>query len=259
MSDQPLISIITINYNDKVGLDRTIKSVTEQTYKNFEYLVIDGNSNDGSKDVIEKYKNEITYWVSEPDSGIYNAMNKGIRKATGKYLLFINSGDELCNTNVLEENYSSVNTEDLIYFDLEQIFEDRTNIHNFPSKLDYNTFLTGTIGHPTTFIKKDLFNRIGLYDESLKIVADWKFFSLAVIKYGCTSRKVNAVLSKFYMDGISSTDSCFTNNERDQVIKEHFSEYVRLNKLEIFVADMKKSRLIKILNRFGFLNSIEEV
>ena len=89
------ISIITINYNNKSGLEKTIESVLQQTYDNIEYLVIDGNSTDGSKDVIKKYKHRISYWVSEPDSGIYNAMNKGGTKATGDYLLFLNSGDVL--------------------------------------------------------------------------------------------------------------------------------------------------------------------
>ena len=93
------ISIITVNYNDKLGLEKTIKSVLDQENVVFEYLVIDGNSNDGSKDIIEKYKDKINYWVSEPDSGIYNAMNKGIRAATGDYLLFLNSGDWLFENN----------------------------------------------------------------------------------------------------------------------------------------------------------------
>ena len=102
------ISIITVNYNDKDGLEKTIKSVLNQENTVFEYLVIDGNSADGSKDVIEKYKDKIDYWVSEPDSGIYNAMNKGILAATGDYLLFLNSGDWLY------ENDSIANVDKLI-------------------------------------------------------------------------------------------------------------------------------------------------
>ena len=95
------ISIITINYNDKYGLSRTIDSVLNQTYEDFEYIVIDGNSNDGSKEILKNHDLSIDYWVSEPDSGIYNAMNKGIRVAKGDYLLFLNSGDYLCDNDTI--------------------------------------------------------------------------------------------------------------------------------------------------------------
>ena len=90
-----LISIITINYNNKSGLSRTIESVINQTYSNIQYIIIDGASTDGSKKIIKKYEHHISYWISEPDSGIYNAMNKGVDKAVGDYLLFLNSGDYL--------------------------------------------------------------------------------------------------------------------------------------------------------------------
>ena len=98
----PLISIITVNFNDKIGLERTLESVFSQNFRNFEYLVIDGGSNDGSKELLEKNSEKINYWVSEPDKGIYNAMNKGISFAKGEYLIFLNSGDHLKNENSLE-------------------------------------------------------------------------------------------------------------------------------------------------------------
>ena len=95
-------SIITVNYNNKNGLEMTIKSVLGQTCKDFEYIIIDGGSTDGSVEVIKKYASRIDYWVSEPDKGVYNAMNKGIRKATGDYLNFMNSGDAYHSTSALE-------------------------------------------------------------------------------------------------------------------------------------------------------------
>ena len=259
MPNKTLISIITINYNDKVGLERTLKSVTNQTYRNFEYIIIDGESKDGRKEVIEEYNAKIDYWISESDTGIYNAMNKGILKAKGQYLLFINSGDELFNSTVLEENVKEIHSEDLIYFDLLQVFEDRTNVHQFPDEINYNTFLTVTIGHPTTFIKKDLFNKVGLYDENLKIVADWNFFSLAFIKHNCSTRHINKVLSKFYMDGISSTNNENTNKERQKVLEEYFSEYLRLNELEKFAKTVKNAKSIRFLRKLGILKFIDEI
>lgn len=125
----PLITIITVNFNDKVGLERTIKNVANQTWKKFEYIIIDGGSSDGSKDIIEKYKDNFDYWVSEPDKGIYNAMNKAIERANGTYLLFLNSGDEFDSLNILEESHDLIHTEDLIYFDVNLVFPDAIKEH----------------------------------------------------------------------------------------------------------------------------------
>jgi glycosyltransferase involved in cell wall biosynthesis len=255
----PLFSIITINYNDCVGLQRTLDSVVNQSYQDFEYIVIDGGSDDGSKDLLDLYNDKIDYCISEKDTGVYNAMNKGLVKATGQYVLFLNSGDELYSLSVLEDNYRKIHTEDLVYFNLLQAFENNTNEHEFPSELNFNTFLKGTIGHPTTFIKRSLFNKIGLYDETLKIVADWKFFILAVVKYDCSYKKIAATLSKFYMDGMSTTNVKETDRERSIVLNEHFSDYLRLNLLEAVVSELKKSRLLKLLNRFGFIKAIEKI
>ena len=96
-----MISVISINYNNAAGLKRTIESVIHQTSADYEYIIIDGGSNDDSVAVIEQYASQIDYWVSEPDSGIYNAMNKGVSKANGEYCIFMNSGDSFADDNVL--------------------------------------------------------------------------------------------------------------------------------------------------------------
>jgi glycosyltransferase involved in cell wall biosynthesis len=251
------LSIITINYNNKEGLQRTIESVVNQTWQDFEYIVIDGGSTDGSKELIEQYQDKIDYWVSEPDNGIYNAMNKGIVKATGEYLQFLNSGDELFSDSVLQENKDQFNNEDLIYFDLLQVFSDSTNSYIFPNKISYKTFLINTIGHPTTLIKKELFHKYGLYDETLKIVSDWKFFFLVVAKFNVSRKKVNNVFAKFYMDGLSSSNYASVHLERQKVINESFIEFQRLYELEKLLEGLKQSRVIKLLNAFGFLNYIK--
>lgn len=107
-------SIITINYNNKEGLELTIKSVLSQTYRNYQFIIIDGGSSDGSFDVIKKYANNINYWISEPDKGRYNAMNKGIKQAKGDYLNFMNSGDTFHSPTVLEDIARMNLTEDII-------------------------------------------------------------------------------------------------------------------------------------------------
>jgi glycosyltransferase involved in cell wall biosynthesis len=253
------ISIITINYNNLEGLKRTVESVVNQTWQEFEYIVIDGGSNDGSAAYIESQSANIDYWISEPDKGIYNAMNKGIAKATGEYLLFLNSGDELYNLEVLHRNNTVIHTEDFVYFDIFLIFKNESKIHQYPEILTYESFMFGSLGHPTTFMKRDLFSKVGLYDESLKIVSDWKFFMISVLKYSCSSRKVNNVLSKFYMNGISSNNEAELQLERQIVLKEYFSEYLRLIELERFLKDIKKSKTIFFIQKIGLLKFINKI
>ena len=119
----PKLSIITINYNNLEGLKKTFESVFMQTYQDFEYIVIDGGSTDGSKEYIAENADKINYWVSEPDKGVYHAMNKGIMKANGEYLLFINSGDELFENNTIEKSLSNLHTEEIIAGNLNFISE----------------------------------------------------------------------------------------------------------------------------------------
>ncbi len=251
------ITIITINYNNLEGLKRTVESVVNQTWQEFEYIIIDGGSTDGSAEYIESQSDHFDYWVSEKDSGIYNAMNKGIKVATGEYLLFLNSGDELYSKTVLNENHNEIHTHDLVCFDICQVFEKSTNIHKFKDEISYNTFLNGTIGHPTTFIKKELFQKYGLYDENLKIVSDWKFFFMIVAKFNVSYRKVNTTLSKFYMDGISSINGLEVNRERQMALDSEFRDYKRLDELEQLLSNLKKSRTVKYLNKLGFLKYIK--
>ena len=116
MKSNPRFSIITVSYNAKEDLEKSIKSVSNQTFKNYEYLVIDGNSTDGTKELLRKYDKEINYWVSEKDNGIYNAMNKGARVAKGDYLYFLNAGDTFSDKNSLEGVSREIdNNQDLIY------------------------------------------------------------------------------------------------------------------------------------------------
>ena len=120
----PLISIITVVYNCKDDLEMTIKSIIDQTYPNIEYIVIDGNSNDGTIDIIKKYQNKITYWISEPDEGIYDAMNKGIRQSTGDWINFMNAGDRFYDQNILSSLFipAPKPSTDIIYGDTEFIY-----------------------------------------------------------------------------------------------------------------------------------------
>ena len=253
------LTIITINYNNLEGLKRTVESVVNQSWQEFEYIIIDGGSTDGSAAYIENQNDKIDYWVSEPDSGIYNAMNKGILKATGEYLLFLNSGDQLYDLIVLDENYTFIHSKDLVCFDVFLIYLDSTKIHQYPETLNYEFFMKESIGHPTTFINRKLFDKVGLYDENLMIVSDWKFFMTSFVKFNCTYKKINTVLSKYEMNGISSIEIDRVNEERQRVLKEHFPEYLRLFILERLLKDIKKSRTIIFLQNLGLLKFISRI
>ena len=259
----PKISIITINYNNKEGLERTFKSVFSQTYKQFEYLVIDGGSNDGSKELIEKHAEEINYWVSEPDQGIYNAMNKGIKVATGEYVFFLNSGDVFLKSDSLEIASIEVHTEDIIYFNIKVCGKNREFVKECPAKLDFEFFYIDTLPHQSTFIKHEVFEKVGIYDENLKIVADWKWFMTAVCKYNINYKKIDGVFSIFYLDGISSNPNAvkIRDGERKNVLNNSFpyfiSEYERRKRADLKLEGYETSRIVKILKKVGFLKGLK--
>jgi glycosyltransferase involved in cell wall biosynthesis len=256
----PKLTIITINYNNLEGLKRTVESVVNQTWQEFEYIVIDGGSTDGSAAYIESQNKHFDYWVSEPDKGIYNAMNKGIAKATGEYLLFLNSGDELNDLESLQKNHVYLEEKELVYFNINVIGENVSFVKKCPQVMTFSFLYNNTLPHQSTFIRKSLFERIGYYDENIKIVADWKFFIVALCKYNATYKYIDSVFSIFYLDGISSSSDKMKelNKEREDVLEAEFSiflneakEYFEMKKV---VINLRSSRKLKLLVKLGFLN-----
>lgn len=244
------LSIITINYNNLEGLKRTVGSVINQTFNLFEYIIIDGGSTDGSAEFIESQSNNFYYWISEQDKGIYNAMNKGIEVATGEYLLFLNSGDNLFDKKVIENNIKYIESYDLIYFNLQTISGDASKMVYYPSKLRFSDLFSGSLPHPATFIKKELFTTTGLYDENFKIVSDWKFFILALFRDNCTYIKINETFSTFYLDGISSRGDY--TEEKKTVLNEYFRNHV------LDCEELIYNRKFVNTNRFKMLREIEK-
>ena len=224
-----MLSIITINLNNKTGLERTIQSVTGQTYSDFEYILIDGASTDGSVDIIKKYAEKITYWVSEKDNGIYNAMNKGILKANGEYCLFINSGDVFIKTTILDEMLIYINGEDILYGN--GFFEAKSNTLDkleCPVKLTLSFFTIYCLLHPCTLIKKSLFDKYGLYNESNKIVSDWEFFIKTTILNNVKSKFIPLEIAIAEDNGISRNIEykMILEEERKGVFSKFFPDYV---------------------------------
>ena len=223
------LTIITINRNNAAGLEKTMRSVVSQTCKDFEYVVIDGASTDQSVDVIRGL--EVSFgsrlkWISEPDNGIYSAMNKGIGLASGDYLQFLNSGDCLTSEDVTERMMRALDENTfppILYGNMlkdmpaGKVMRDRC----FAGKdITFLGFYTGTLNHSPAYIKKDLFKKFGVYDESLKIVSDWKWYLQVIILGGVKPVYTDIDVTLFDMNGISETNKSLDKAERRKVLKE---------------------------------------
>ena len=222
---QPLISVITVNYNDGHGLQKTLKSVKGQLSVEFEHLVIDGGSSDNSVEVIASFSNYLSYHVSEKDSGIYHAMNKGINAAKGKYLLFLNSGDYLTNPNSLITFVPAIkNNFDIIYGNLVISSSKGDYVQKYTSVLSFSKLYQKSLPHPATVIKRDVFNTCFKYNEKLKISSDFELFIVAICKMNCTYKYLDANISFHGHDGISSNPSSqsLIIAEKNEIMRTHF-------------------------------------
>lgn len=216
------LSIITINRNNAIGLRRTIQSVVSQTITMFEYIVIDGASTDGSVDIIKEFDNSIDYWISEHDSGIYNAMNKGIKEAKGEYCLFLNSGDYLATDCVIEDVLSMETDADIICGNSQGVKPDGTLRTIYAPKYFALREVIGGVPHQSEFIKTDLFKSYGGYDEMFSILSDLDF-NVKVCLKDVTYCNLKKLISIVDMDGISCNDSNFHKMEREyQLIKRKY-------------------------------------
>jgi glycosyltransferase involved in cell wall biosynthesis len=250
------LSIITINKNNAVGLEKTILSVICQTYINIEYFIIDGASDDNSVEIIRKYEDKITYWISEPDTGIYNAMNKGIKSATGDYCLFLNSGDWLISPNSLEKTFDIINNmeeADIYYGNC--ITSDFT-FYTMPKQLSIESlYLQMAPNHQNTLIKRSLFYNHGFYDENFLTVSDSIFFVKEFWTYHSKFIYIETVISMYATGGISKLYKTASKELHEQMkkIMGHgaFTALVRRNKVNNIEKLLKK--IIKCFLPYGLL------
>ena len=231
-------SIITVNYNNRDGLKKTIESVIHQTYRDFEYIVIDGGSTDGSADILKEYNDQITYWVSEPDGGIYQGMNKGIAKATGEYLNFMNSGDCFYNNDVLKRVNNYGYEADIITGRDYHYSEEKQKGHASvqPTRLSMITFFTSTLDHQSSFIKRELFNK-SFYYENLRLVSDWVFFLEKVVIEDKKVQFVPIIVCRREAAGITAKQYEKNLQERDNYLHKLlpcgvYKDYETLAKLD---------------------------
>ena len=251
-----MISIITVNYNDGLGLETTINSVRDQTFRDYEHIVIDGGSTDNSKEVLSLYQEDLTYAVSEPDSGVYNAMNKGIRASNGKYLMFLNSGDALANDNALMQVSEFFEEDiDIFYGDLILVSGLEEKKRTYPDVLSFHYFFhRGHIPHPAMFTKRSLFDDIYYYKEDFKIVSDWDFYVCAICKYNVSYKHIDVVVTRFDTEGISSRP------EHRQTLLDEKEASLRAN-FPLFYEDheeLQKSNILMESSKFRMLRRLEE-
>ena len=213
------LSIITVNLNNKSGLEKTIQSVSQQNYKDYEHIIIDAGSTDGSLKIIEDKKNLFSYWVSEPDRGIYHGMNKGINKASGKYILFLNSGDYLLSKDALSIDFKTI-TQDIVYGHLTHNNNNVLNTSAYKDNIDLGFFFVSTLPHGSTFIKRELFLNYGLYKTDYIIVSDWIFFLERIVIDSCSTFNLNKAVSVFTVGGIS------TRPENKELVKQERVRYL---------------------------------
>jgi glycosyltransferase involved in cell wall biosynthesis len=225
----PLISIITINYNHAGALEETFLSVRDQSYKEIDYVVIDGGSSDESRAVIEKNRDLISYACSEKDRGIYDAQNKGILKAKGEFLLFLNSGDVFSSADFLEEavkfiknnphkNFVYCNTilrnSDGSFYEIVQ-----------PAQLTLFFFYKKTLNHQSCFIRRRLFDAFGLYDLRYKICADFDFILKVFLADNNGFVHFNRFAVIYRNDGFSADPSNYPTvvSERSNIVDKYFT------------------------------------
>lgn len=257
------ISIITINYNNAVGLNATLDSVAAQTCREIEHVIIDGGSTDGSVEIIQNYVNQLKIedrrlkidWVSEKDKGIYDAMNKGIEIASGlrvvnafnrselvedknkvcaDYLYFLNSGDTLASPIAMREMVDEIDGTDIIVGRVNKTNQGKivgqTDLLSEKDMSLYNMYLRG-INHQSALIKRELLVKIP-YDASIKLNADWKFFVQTIVLGGATTKYIDKIFANYDVSGVSANTEAVIK-EREQVLNGFIPERVARDYLAI--------------------------
>ena len=214
LSKNPRISVVTVCYNAEKEIEKTMLSVLHQTYNNIEYIVIDGGSKDGTVEIINKYKDRLSYWVSEPDKGIYDAMNKGIASATGDWILFMNAGDAFYSEDALEAFVPEIEEDtDIAYGNMMVLLEDYQ--YKFINKNHdlKNLKSLSMLPHQATFTRLS-YHKQHPFDISFVCAADYNFFYQAYFKDKCKFQYIPVIVSTFDgVEGLSSTQGKYALRE----------------------------------------------
>lgn len=240
------LSIVTVNLNNAAGLAKTLDGARAQTFRDFERIVIDGGSGDGSREVIEARADGLAHWVSEPDGGIYAAMNKGLRLARGEYVQFLNSGDELAADDVLERVFApGGSAADLLYGDsLRPDGAGGWKALPQPETATVAGFFRMGLCHQTLFYRKELFDVLGGYDESLRIVGDWEF-NLRALLARRTARHLPFPVVRYQGGGVSATRPEQAAREKEAILRRHLPDAVHRDYERLLFLEAERVRLKK--------------
>jgi len=220
-SEMPLISVVTVVYNGDRYLEQTILSVINQTYENIEYVIVDGGSSDGTLDIIRKYEERIDYWVSEPDKGIYDAMNKGIDLSRGELINLLNADDffEPDAIATVVSKYKDDRSHGVIYCNNYVLQEDLSIKYRLYPSMKY--WLGMTVYHQTMFVHEDIYKTIGKYNPNYRFAADYDFF-LRAIKNNIKFIYVDRFLVNYRNTGLTSQNYTTSIREGKKIYKTNF-------------------------------------
>lgn len=258
-----ILSIITINRNNFQGLAKTMESVLTQTFVDYEYIVVDGASTDKSVDVIrefEKLSNGKLKWLTESDTGVYNAMNKGIKLAGGEYLLFLNSGDYLINSKVLEQLFNCHPKADILCARC-NVSENEKVVwtSNPPEIITFGTLYQQGLAHQSTLIKRELLINLSYYREDFRYNSDIDFWYRSIILNGASTEKIDVILSDYNLDGISSKENQTEQyqSELKQILSQsNFDKFIP--DYDSWIAERKKMEIWYWASNQRFLSGLVE-
>ena len=283
------LCIVTINYNNAEGLRKTLASVAAQTYRDIEHIIVDAASTDGSVEIIKEYEEKIhlthstihIVWTSEKDKGIYDAMNKGIRKATGDYVWILNSGDCAASSDVVERmmnilpSFTPSTLNDKI--DIPILIGNKIHVYPgdkrvysplpigrsktpnpIPIETSMLTFYRGTIPQDAAFVRRDLFEKYGGFDEGMKICADWKLYLNMIALDGIIPMYVNIDVVLFDMTGVSNANNELRLAERRAYLKQVLPASV-LKDYDTYAFSIEQYKRLQKHHLWGIVNFLERV
>ena len=248
-----MISIVTVNKNNAVGLEKTILSVLSQRNKNYEFIVVDGSSNDESSNILNQYHSYINKSFFEHDKGPYDAMNKGISASNGEFIIFLNSGDLFFNDTVIDEFYSKINTTEK-----ETVYYGAISLDNlvplyYPNYITLSDLKKWTINHNSCCIPKSLFIKYGIYDLEFKLAADYVWF-LKIYLVGVRFTYIDKMLVSYDTSGLSSQNPNLYKSEMTDAFNRYVPDYLRTMLLEYDQLKLENSyTIIKLSKKFNFI------
>lgn len=263
MKEQPPFSIITVVYNDADNLEKSIKSLIGQSIKDYEYIVIDGGSSDSTLEVIKKYESHISYWKSEKDKGIYDAMNKGIKAAKGKFIHFLNAGDTYSGPDLLQSVYKEMaNFSAVEIFYGKTIYKGDGSFNIKGNKLNFwNVYFSIPFCHQSMFFKKSLFEENGLYDTTYKFAADYAWMSkyLEMRKDFRCIKFIDKPISVYLDGGASFVNIEKVIGERKRIARSYFPPLPYFAFLFFTPFIHVKTFLLKVMIRMQILSHYRRI